>query len=69
MATFYENKDKSIMCPHCKKLLTYADRKDPREHRLACKHCGKWIWYTPLHNKASVHKLPDRQTASGKRFF
>lgn len=35
------------MCPNCGKLLTYADKDDPNLHKLACKHCRKWIWYYP----------------------
>ena len=35
------------MCPNCHKFLTKADKKDPRTHKLGCKHCGKWIWYVP----------------------
>lgn len=69
MARKYENKDKSIMCPNCNKLLTMADSKDPREHRLTCRRCGKWIWYVAKADVAVAHETPIRQSASGKRFY
>ena len=57
---FYMNKDKSIMCPNCHKFLTKADKKDPRTHKLACKHCGKWIWYVPNDDdNFHIKEIPD----------
>ncbi len=67
---FYMNKDKSIMCPNCRKFLTKADSKDPRTHKLACKHCYKWIWYVPNNNSNfQIKEIPDSRTSSGMRFY
>lgn len=69
MAVFYENKDKSIMCPHCGKLLAKADSKDPNTHKVMCKHCRKWIWFVPKDGTVKVHEFPKNVQASGKRFY
>ena len=57
---FYMNKDKSIMCPNCHKFLTKADSKDPRTHKLACRHCHKWIWYVPNNDENfQIKEIPN----------
>ena len=57
---FYMSKDKSIMCPNCHKFLTKADSKDPRTHKLACKHCHKWVWYVPNDDdNFQIKEIPD----------
>lgn len=68
---FYSNKDKSIICPNCHKLLTKADSKDPRTHKLMCGHCGKWIWYVPSDEDSfQIKEVPNnRTTSSGKTFY
>ena len=66
---FYMNKDKSIMCPYCRKFLTKADKRDPHIHKLVCKHCGKWIHFIPKHNYFEVKKKPERKCSSGMRFY
>lgn len=67
---FYTKKNKAVMCPNCGKLLTYADKDDPNLHKLACKHCRKWIWYYPSDDdKNKVKEIPDIRTSSGMRFF
>lgn len=67
---FYTNKDKSIMCPNCHKFLTKADSKDPRTHKLACKHCHKWIWYVPNDDDDfQIKEIPDSRSSSGMRFY
>ena len=67
---FYMNKDKSIMCPNCHKFLTKADKKDPRTHKLACKHCGKWIWYVPNDDdNFQIKEIPQSRSSSGMTFY
>ena len=68
---FYMNKDKSIMCPNCHKFLTKADsKKDPRTHKLSCKHCRKWIWYVPNNDDDfQIKEIPDRRSSNGMRFY
>lgn len=70
MAELYSNKDKTIMCPNCRKFLTKADKRDGRVHRLACKHCGKWIFYKPNDDEYKrIKNVPERTCASGMRFY
>lgn len=67
---FYMNKDKSIMCPNCHKFLTKADSKDSRTHKLACKHCHKWIWYVPNDDdNFQIKEIPDSRSSSGMTFY
>ena len=67
---FYNNKDKSIICPNCHKFLTKADSKDPRTHKLACKHCHKWIWYVSNDDDDfQIKEIPQSRTSSGMTFF
>ena len=67
---FYNNKDKSIICPNCHKFLTKADSKDPRTHKLTCGHCGKWIWYVPNDEDSfQIKETPNNRTSSGKTFY
>lgn len=67
---FYNNKDKSIMCPKCKKFLTKADKNDPRIHKVACKHCHKWIWFIPSNDEYfKIKDIPPRTTAGGAIFY
>lgn len=67
---FYANKDKSIMCPNCRKFLTKANSKDPRTHKLACKHCHKWIWYVPNDDdNFQIKEIPDSRSSSGMTFI
>lgn len=66
----YKNKDKYIMCPNCGRFLTKADRRDPRTHKLACRNCGKWIWFVPCDSGIfQIRKIPQEVQASGRRFF
>lgn len=65
----YENKDISIMCPNCKKFLTKADKTDNRIHKLLCKHCRKWIWFTPGNDYREIKPMPERTQGSGMRFY
>lgn len=65
----YTNKDKSIMCPRCKNLLTKADKRDCTVHKLACRKCGKWIWFVPATDEFEIKEVPPRTTASGMRFY
>lgn len=65
----YLNKDKSIMCPYCKKFLTKADKRDTRWHKLKCKHCGKWIWFVPKTDEHKIKKVPERTSSSGMIFY
>lgn len=69
MARFYENKDASIICPKCRKLLVKADRRDPNAHKIRCKNCKRYIMYTPLTGETEHIDLPERMTASGKVFY
>ena len=68
---FYNNKDKTIICPNCHKFLTKADSKDTRTHKLTCGHCGKWIWYVPNDEDSfQIKEAPNnRTTSSGKTFY
>lgn len=67
---FYENKDKSIMCPYCHKFLAKADKDDPNIHKKACKNCHKWIWFKPNNDDyKKILEIPERTTSSGKRFY
>lgn len=66
---FFERKNKKIMCPNCKKFLTYADSRDNSIHKLRCKECNYWIWFNPSNNQSEIHKVPDRVSSSGKRFY
>lgn len=66
----YENKDISIMCPNCRKFLVKADKRDQRIHKLACKHCRKWIWFIPADDEyRGIKPIPPRTQASGMRFY
>lgn len=70
MAKFYENKDKEIICPICGNLLTLADGKDNRLHKLACKKCRKWIWFVPKNEKKTrIKNIPNRTQSSGMVFY
>lgn len=67
---FYTKKNKAVMCPNCGKLLTYADKDDPNLHKLACKHCRKWIWYYPNDDdKNKAKEIPDTRSSSGVRLY
>lgn len=66
---FYENKDKSIMCPSCRKFMTRADKRDNTVHKLKCNNCSKWIWFIPKTGECTTHEVPERQSSSGKRFY
>lgn len=67
---FYMNKDKSIMCPNCRKFLTKSDSKDPRVHKLACRHCHKWIWYVPNDDDYfEIKEVPNSRSSSGMTFY
>lgn len=64
------NKDKSIMCPNCHKFLTKADSKDTRTHKLAYKHCHKWIWYVPNDDDDfQIKEIPQSRSSSGMTFY
>lgn len=66
----YKEKNISIMCPKCRKFLTKADKSDPRVHKLACKNCGKWIWYIPNNpDYRKIKNIPDTRSSSGMRFY
>ena len=67
---FYMNKDKSIMCPNCRKFLTKADSRDPIIHKLACRHCHKWIWYVPNDDDYfEIKEVPNSRSSSGMTFY
>lgn len=66
---FYTNKDKSIICPYCRKFLTKADKRDPHIHKLVCKRCGKWIHFIPKNDYFEVKKKPERKCSSGMTFY
>lgn len=65
----YTDKNKSIMCPYCKKFLTKADKEDPRTHQLKCKKCGKLILFVPKTGEFKIKKAPERTTSSGMVFY
>lgn len=66
----YTKKNKAVMCPNCGKFLAYADKEDPNVHKLACKHCHKWIWYKPYcDDEFQIKEIPDTRTSSGVRFY
>lgn len=70
MVELYENKDKSIMCPKCGKFLAKADARDPRVHKLVCRHCKKWIWFKPADDDyRKIKDVPERVSSSGKIFY
>lgn len=67
---FYLNKDKSIMCPKCGKFMGKYDKTDPTVHKLACKHCRKWIWFIPADDDyREIKKIPERMSSSGMDFY
>lgn len=66
---FYENKDKAILCPLCKKLLIRVDKRDNRENYKRCKNCNKLIYYIPLTGKTRVTRVPERPSSSCKIFY
>ena len=63
-------KDKqSVICPVCNKVLIYVRKNDDSLHKIACKHCRKWIWFRAKSKYFEVKKIPPRTTSSGKRFY
>ena len=69
MAKFYERQDKTIKCPKCHKILTKADKRDDRVHKLACKRCGKWIWFNPKNDTYEIKDVPSRASSGAMRYY
>lgn len=69
MIQFYENKDKTIMCPECNKFLIKADKRDTKRHILMCRSCRKLIVFVPKTGYTEIHNVPQRKDSSGMRFY
>lgn len=59
----------SVMCPKCNKFLTKVDKTQNVVHKIACKHCGKWIWFNTAAEYMEIKDTPKRISASGCRFY
>jgi DNA-directed RNA polymerase subunit M/transcription elongation factor TFIIS len=67
---YYKNKDKNIFCPRCGNFLMQADKRDINIHKLACKKCGKWIWFKPADDDYhEIKEIPDSRTSGGMTFY
>lgn len=60
---------KSVMCPKCGKLLAWVKQNDDTLHKIACRHCHKWIWFKAKSKEFEVRETPDITSVSGKRFY
>lgn len=68
-SSFKLNDKKSVMCPNCGKFLARVKPDDDKLHKIACKHCRKWIWFRAKSRQFGVEEIPPRTQASGKRFY
>ena len=66
---YKKNNKKSIICPNCGKFLAWVKPNDNELHKIACRHCYKWIWFRAKSKWFEVKKIPPKMSASGKRFY
>lgn len=46
-----------------------ASKIDYTIKKIACSKCNKWVWIVPATGEYELHQIPERQCASGTRFY
>lgn len=60
---------KIIYCPSCNRQVAVWDGISSINTIVKCQKCKKLVVYRPKNGNVELKELPERNTASGKRFL
>lgn len=62
-------KSKTIYCPCCNRKVAEHNGIGTTKIEVRCKKCGILVVYIPSNGTTTISDVPQRTTASGKRFY
>ena len=63
------SESKTIYCPNCGRKVGTYDGRSTNNISVKCKKCNKLIIYFAEKDTTGIRPLPERNTASGMRFY